>query len=258
MTSELIIDVREKEIAIALLEDKDLVEYQNEPRDASFSVGNIYLAKVKKIMPGLNASFVNVGYERDAFLHYLDLGIPYSSYERWLKQVTSDRKNLFPFDKASKMPDLPKEGSIANILTVGQDVLVQIVKEPISTKGPRLTGEISFAGRYLVLMPFGDKVSVSNKIKSGQERSRLKQMVHSIKPKNCGVIVRTVAEGLRIEDIQEDMSQLIGRWEDVQRRIQKATDRPQLVFEETSRAVAMLRDLFNPTYENVWVNDEAV
>ena len=258
MTSELIIDVREKEIAIALLEDKDLVEYQNEPRDASFSVGNIYLAKVKKIMPGLNASFVNVGYERDAFLHYLDLGIPYYSYERWLKQVTSDRKNLFPFDKASKMPDLPKEGSIANILTVGQDVLVQIVKEPISTKGPRLTGEISFAGRYLVLMPFGDKVSVSNKIKSGQERSRLKQMVHSIKPKNCGVIVRTVAEGLRIEDIQEDMSQLIGRWEDVQRRIQKATDRPQLVFEETSRAVAMLRDLFNPTYENVWVNDEAV
>lgn len=258
MTSELIIDVREKEISIALLEDKNLVEYQTEPRDASFSVGNIYLAKVKKIMPGLNASFVNVGYERDAFLHYLDLGMQYSSYEKWLKQVTSDRRNLFPFEKATRLPDLPKEGSVANTLTVGHDVLVQIVKEPISTKGPRLTGEISFAGRYLVLMPFGDKVSVSSKIKSGQERSRLKQIVHTIKPKNCGVIVRTVAEGLRLEDIQEDMTLLIKKWEDVQRKISTAQNRPQLVFEETSRAVAMLRDLFNPTYENVYVNDDLV
>ena len=258
MTSELIIDVREKEISIALLEDKDLVEYQTEPRDALFSVGNIYLAKVRKIMPGLNASFVNVGFKKDAFLHYLDLGIPYNSYQKWLKQITSDRKNLFPFEKASRLPDLPKEGSVANVLTVGQDILVQIVKEPISTKGPRLTGEISFAGRYLVLMPFGDKVSVSNKIKSGQERSRLKQLVHSIKPRNCGVIVRTVAEGLRLEDIQADMDILARRWEEVQRRIQAATDRPQLVFEETSRAVAMLRDLFNPTYESIYVNDQDV
>ena len=258
MTSELVIDVREKEISIALLEDKDLVEYQTEPRDASFSVGNIYLAKVKKIMPGLNASFVNVGYERDAFLHYLDLGFQYSSYEKWLKQVTSDRKNLFPFDKATRLPDVPKEGSIANMLTVGGDVLVQVVKEPISTKGPRLTGEISFAGRYLVLIPFGDKVSVSNKIKSGQERSRLKQIVHTIKPKNCGVIVRTVAEGLRLDDIQADMDMLVKRWETVQRNVQQATNRPQMVFEETSRAVAMLRDLFNPTYENIYVNDDDV
>ena len=258
MTSELIIDVREKEISIALLEDKDLVEYQTEPRDASFSVGNIYLAKVKKIMPGLNASFVNVGYEREAFLHYLDLGMQYSSFEKWLKRVSSDAKNLFPFANATRLPDLPKEGSIANTLAVGRDVLVQIVKEPISTKGPRLTGEISFAGRFLVLMPFGNKVSVSSKIKSGKERTRLKQMVQTIKPDNCGVIVRTVAEGLRLEEIQADMDMLSKKWEDVQRRIQKSTDRPQLVYEETSRAVAMLRDLFNPTYEGVYVNDEKV
>lgn len=258
MTSELIIDVREKEISIALLEDKDLVEYQTEPRDASFSVGNIYFAKVRKIMPGLNASFVNVGYSKDAFLHYLDLGIPYHSYEKWLKQVCSDRKKLYPFDKVTRQPDLPKDGSVANVLTVGQDILVQIVKEPISTKGPRLTGEISFAGRYLVLMPFGQKVSVSNKIKSNQERTRLKQMVQAIKPRNCGVIVRTVAEGLRLEDIQADMDLLTKRWEDVQRKIQTATDRPQLVYEETSRAVAMLRDLFNPTYESIYVNDDDV
>ena len=156
MTSEIIIDAQQKEISIALLEDKRLVEYQNESREASFAVGNIYIAKVKKLMPGLNACFVDVGYERDAFLHYLDLGSHFNSYQKYLKQVQSDRKKLFPFSKAGKQPDLEKEGSIQNVLKVGQEVLVQIVKEPISTKGPRLTGEISFAGRYLVLMPFGE------------------------------------------------------------------------------------------------------
>ena len=163
MTSEVVIDVRQKEISIALLEDQRLVEYQNEPRSASFSVGNIYMAKVKKLMPGLNACFVDVGYERDAFLHYLDLGNQFNSYEKYLKQVQSDRKKLFPFSKATRQPDLKKDGSVQTTLKVGQEVLVQIVKEPISTKGPRLTGELSFAGRYLVLIPFNDKVSVSSK-----------------------------------------------------------------------------------------------
>ena len=205
MTSEVVIDVQQKDISIALMEDKQLVEYQNEPREASFSVGNIYIAKVKKLMPGLNACFVDVGYERDAFLHYLDLGSHFNSYQKYLKQVQSDRKKLFPFSKASKMPELEKDGSIQNVLKAGQEVLVQIVKEPISTKGPRLTGEISFAGRYLVLMPFGDKVSVSSKIKSGEERSRLKQLIHSIKPKNCGVIVRTVAEGKKVAELDAEL-----------------------------------------------------
>jgi len=135
MTSEVIIDVQPKEISIALLEDKDLVEYQNEKREASFSVGNIYLGKVKKLMPGLNACFVDVGSERDAFLHYLDLGTQFSSYEKYLKQVQSDRQKLFPISKASRMPDLPKEGSVQTTLKQGQEIMVQVVKEPISTKG---------------------------------------------------------------------------------------------------------------------------
>ncbi len=256
MTSEVVIDVKEKEISIALLEDKSLVEYQNEPRQASFSVGNIYAAKVKKLMPGLNACFVDVGYERDAFLHYLDLGSQFNSYSKYLKQVISDRKKMFPFSKASRLPDLKKDGSIQHVLSVGQEVLVQIVKEPISTKGPRLTGELSFAGRYLVLMPFGDKVSVSTKIKSGEERARLKQLIHSIKPKNCGVIVRTVAEGKRVAELDNEMKILAKRWEDAMAKVQKIQKRPQLVFEETGRAIAMLRDLFNPSFENIFVNDE--
>ena len=258
MTSEVIIDVQPKEISIALLEDKQLVEYQNERREASFSVGNIYVAKVRKLMPGLNACFVDVGYEKDAFLHYLDLGLQFSSYEKYLKQVQSDRKKLYPIQRATRLPDLSKDGSVQTTLQVGQEVLVQVVKEPISTKGPRLTCELSFAGRYIVLIPFGDKVNVSSKIKRGEERSRLKQLIQSIKPKNFGVIVRTVAEGKRAAELDQEMKILLKRWEETITKVQKTQQRPQLVFEEESRAVALLRDLFNPTYDAICINDETI
>ena len=258
MTSEVIIDVQPKDISIALLEDKQLVEYQQEQRTASFSVGNIYVAKVKKLMPGLNACFVDVGAERVAFLHYLDLGSQFLSYEKYLKQVVSDRKKLYPIQKATPQPILKKDGSIANTLKVGQEVLVQIVKEPINTKGPRLTCELSFAGRYLVLIPFEDSVSVSTKIKRSEERSRLKQLIQSIKPKNFGVIVRTVAEGKRAEELDAELKILLKRWEDTITKVQKTTERPQLCFEEESRAVALLRDLFNPTYDGIHINDSTI
>ena len=258
MTSEVIIDVRPKEISIALLEDKQLVEYQNERREASFSVGNIYAAKVKKLMPGLNACFVDVGYEKVAFLHYLDLGTQFCSYEKYLKQVQSDRKKLYPIQKAQRLPDLKKDGSVQTTLTVGQELLVQVVKEPISTKGPRLTCDLSFAGRYMVLVPFGDKVNVSSKIKKSEERSRLKQLIQSIKPKNFGVIVRTVAEGKKAAELDQEMKILLKRWEDTITVFQKTQERPKLAFEEQSRAVALLRDLFNPTYDGIYINDKAV
>ena len=202
-------------------------------------------------MPGLNACFVDVGYEKDAFLHYLDLGLQFSSYEKYLKQVTSDRKKLYPIQKAVHQPDLPKDGSIQNAVKVGQEILVQVVKEPINTKGPRLTCDLSFAGRYMVLIPFGDKVSVSSKIKKGEERSRLKQLVQSMKPKNFGVIVRTVAEGKRAAELDQELKVLL-------KKVQKVTERPYLVFEEQSRSVALLRDLFNPTYDGIYVNNPEI
>ena len=197
MTSEVIVDVTKQDISIALLEDKRLVEFQREGRSEHFSVGNIYLAKVRKLMPGLNACFVNVGYERDAFLHYLDLGTRYKTQEKFLQMLGDGRRNI-SLDKVAKQPEIEKEGTIQSTLKVGQEILVQIVKEPISTKGPRLTSELSFAGRFLVLIPFSDKVSVSSKIKSGAERARLKQLIQSIKPKGFGVIIRTVAECMRV------------------------------------------------------------
>ncbi|WP_321436752.1 Rne/Rng family ribonuclease [uncultured Bacteroides sp.] len=258
MTSELVVDVQPKEISIALLEDKSLVELQSEGRNLSFSVGNMYLGRVKKLMPGLNACFVDVGYEKDAFLHYLDLGPQFNSLQKYVKQTLSDRKKLNPITKATVLPDIEKEGTISNALKVGQEIVVQIVKEPISTKGPRLTAEISFAGRYLVLIPFNDKVSVSQKIKSSEERARLKQLLQSIKPKNFGVIVRTVAEGKRVAELDGELKVLLKHWEESITKVQKATKFPSLVYEETSRTVALLRDLFNPSYENIYINDKDV
>ena len=258
MTCEVIVDVQPKKIAIALTEDKRLVEYQEEELSANFNVGNIYLAKVHKLMPGLNACFVNVGHERDAFLHYGDLGIAYNSYAKYLKQVLSDKSRMPSMAKMTLQPDLPKEGSVQNLLQPGQELLVQIVKEPISTKGPRLTCEISMPGRFLVLIPFSDKVNVSSKIKSSAERARLKQLVMSIKPKNFGVIVRTVAEGKKVQELDQELMVLQKRWEETIKRVRQTKERPTLCFEETNRAIAMLRDLFNPTYENIYINDAAV
>lgn len=262
MTSEVIVDVQPKEVSIALLEDKRLVEFQKEGKTELFSVGNIYAARVRKLMPGLNACFVNVGHERDAFLHYLDLGPNFSAFCQYISLLKDGKKNV-SMSKCVQQPLLDKEGSIQNTLKVGQEILVQIVKEPISTKGPRLTCEISFAGRYLVLIPFCDKVSVSSKIKSSAERARLKQLIHSIKPKHFGVIVRTVAEDKKVAELDMEMKILVKRWEEtiekIQRNLQsKSPMIPQICFEETSRTVAMLRDLFNPSYENIYINDKDV
>ena len=260
MTSEVIVDVQKSDISIALLEDKRLVEFQKEGRSEQFAVGNIYLAKVRKIMPGLNACFVNVGYERDAFLHYLDLGVRYRQFEHYLSLIKGGKRKPLPLNKVPRQPNTEKDGQIQNTVSVGQEVLVQIVKEPISTKGPRLTCEISFAGRYLVLIPFTDKVSVSTKIKSDAERARLKQLIHSIKPKGFGVIIRTVAEGRRVAELDQELRILESRWESTIANIQQADalEKATLVYEETSRTVGLLRDLFNPSFSSIHINDKNV
>jgi len=257
VVSELVIDVSPQEISIAILEDKSLVELQKESQNLSFTVGDIYLGRVKKLMPGLNAAFVDVGYEKDAFLHYLDLGTQFNSTNKFVRQVISDRKNLPSLSKFQLLPDILKDGSMADTLKQGQEVLVQITKEPISTKGPRLTTEISFAGRFLVLIPFSDKVSVSQKIRSSEERTRLKQLIQSVKPKNFGVIVRTVAEGKKVAELDSELKTLVRRFEDSITKLQRAK-LPSLVHEETGRAVAILRDIFNPSFESIYVNDLTV
>jgi len=257
MNSELIIDAQPKEVSIAVLEDKKLVELQKESRDVSFTVGSIYAGKVKKLMPGLNAAFVDIGYKKDAFLHYLDLGPQFKSVDNFYKQALADKKKFPLISKVQMEGDIDKDGSITDVLKVGQEILVQIAKEPISTKGPRLTAELSFAGRFLVLIPFNNKVSVSQKITSKEERARLRQLIQSIKPKNFGVIVRTVAEGKKVAELDSELKVLVKRWEENMPKIQK-NKLPVLVYEETARIVALLRDVFSPSFHEIHVNDKEI
>ena len=252
MNSELVIDVRADEIIIALLREKKLVELTKEKTSVQFAVGDIYLGKVKKIMPGLNAAFVNVGYEKDAFLHYLDLSPQFHSLDSYIKQCIA-RKGL-PVAKLKLEPEISKTGKISDILTVGQWVAVQVAKEPISTKGPRLTSELSIAGRNLVLMPFSEKVSVSQKIKSVEERKRLKRLIESIRPKNYGVIVRTVAEGKKVAQFDSELKELVERFETAFKHIREI-EPPKLILGEIDRTSAFLRDILNPSFENIYVND---
>lgn len=254
MKSELIVDVQEKEISIALLEDSRLVSLQKENRNQAYAVGDLYLAKVKKLMPGLNAAFVDVGYEKDAFLHYLDLGPQFATYKEYLDDCFKDPRRVPNISKIKKEPDIPKSGTIQTLLQPGQQLLVQIAKEPISSKGPRLTTELSFTGRFMVLLPFSDKISISQKIKSTEEKIRLRQLVGSIKPKGFGVIVRTSAENKRVAELNNEMRTLLKCWEDSIAKMQRSTP-PSLIYEEDSRAVGLIRDIFSPTFENIYVNE---
>lgn len=253
MESKLILDVQDSQISIALTENDRLVEFSRESRETTFSVGNIYLAKVKKIMPGLNSAFVDVGYEKEGFLHYLDLGLNFSTI-----------KNYFSNYKSSSMKDvkffeeLPKDDVISSYLKVGDNVLVQVIKEPISTKGPRLTTEISIAGRNLVFIPFTNKVSVSTKIKSNAERNRLRKIVLGAKKNNCGAIIRTVAEGKSEKELIDELKSLYKVWKNLIDKIRKKKETPYLIYEEMSRAEAILRDRFNPNFDQIVVNDKLV
>ncbi len=258
MQSDIIVDVQSNEISIALLEDSRLVSLQKEARNLAYAVGDIYLAKVKKLMPGLNAAFVNVGYDKDAFLHYLDLGSQFSSYSEFLsKSLDKNCKTPPEVSGMTLLPDIDKHGTIPDRLTQGQELMVQIVKEPISSKGPRLTTEISLTGRYMVLMPFSDKVSISQKIKSPEEKVRLRQLIKSILPKNFGVIIRTSAEGKRVAELNHEMKTLVRYWEEAVAKARTSTA-PALIFEEESRIVGVLRDIFSPNFENIHVNDREI
>ena len=257
MQSELIVDVQKKDVAIALTEDSRLVSLQKEGRTTAYAVGDIYLAKVKKLMPGLNAAFVNVGHEKDAFLHYLDLGSQFSTYAKFLEEALDDKKKMPQVSRIKREADIDKHGTIVDALKQGQQLLVQIVKEPISSKGPRLTTEITFTGRYMVLIPFGDKISISQKIKTTEEKLRLRRILEAIKPKNFGIIIRTSAEGKKVAELNNELKTLLKCWEETLAKARKATP-PALVFEEESRIVGMLRDVFSPSFESIHVNNEEV
>jgi len=258
LNKELIINAAPQGVEIALLENKKLVELHNEKVDASFAVGDLYLGKVKKLIPGLNAAFVDVGFEKDAFLHYTDL----SPYARSLLKFTQlaindNGEGNFVFSKFEVEPEIIKTGKINEVLGGKPNILVQILKEPIAAKGPRLSCEISLPGRFVVITPFNDIVAVSRKIHSSEERKRLQKIIEAIKPKNFGVIVRTAAEGKNTGELHEDLDALVETWKIIQHNLMKAVA-PSKILSEQTKTTSILRDLLNEDFNRIVVNDRNI
>jgi ribonuclease G len=252
---ELVVDARPNGIWLALLRDGKLIELQEEQGNTDFAVGDIYLGKVRKVVPSLNAAFVDVGYEKDAFLHYLDLGPQFGSLNKFTRETLHGKQNVADLLYFKSEKDIPKDGKIDEIVSASQPILVQVAKEPISSKGPRLCSEITLAGRYLVLVPFSDKISISQKIKEPEERDRLKDLMDAIKPKNFGVIIRTVAENKKIEELDQDLKNLLEKWKTMYTNLKTATP-PKRVLGELDKTSSILRDLLNADFSNIHVNDE--
>ncbi|MBM3177360.1 MAG: Rne/Rng family ribonuclease [Bacteroidetes bacterium] len=255
MSNELIISSAQDGCRIALLRDKTLVEYHREEPGSRFVVGDIYLGTVKKVVPGLNAAFIDIGYEKDAFLHYLDLGPQFGSLQKFTKLVRAKRITGGKLERFHREKDIDKHGKIAQLLAKGAQIPVQVVKEPISSKGPRLSTELSLAGRFLVLVPFSNVINVSKKITSGEERRRLLQLIKSVKPENFGVIIRTVAEGKELSEIERDLRNLVKSWEEGMTRLVDAQPRERLIG-EISKTSSLLRDMLNDSFDSIQVDDK--
>jgi len=255
LSNELIISATQLGCRIALLKDKTLAEFHEEQEGSKFVVGDIYLGTVKKVVQGLNAAFIDIGYEKDAFLHYLDLGPQFGSLQKFNKLVRAKKITGGKLDRFQLEKDIDKHGKISQQLSKNQLVPVQVVKEPISTKGPRLSCELSIPGRYLVLVPFATSVSVSKKITSGDERKRLLRLIQSIKPENFGVIIRTVAEGKEVAELDKDLRNLVKTWEEGMTRLMTAQPNEKIIG-EISKTSSILRDLLNESFDNIQVDDK--
>jgi ribonuclease G len=257
LSNDLVINSTQNGCRIALLKDKNLVEFHYDESGNQFTVGDIYLGTVKKVVPGLNAAFIDIGYEKDAFLHYLDLGPKVSSLNKYSKYVQKNKNASPKLDRFKILPDINKLGKIDQVLSRNQQVLVQVVKEPISTKGPRLSCELSIAGRYLILVPFSNSVSISKKIASSAERRRLERLLSSIKPENFGIIIRTVADGKEVAALDRDLRNLMQSWNEGITKLKTATPRTKIIG-EMNRASSILRDVMNESFDSIVTDDPKI
>ncbi|MEK7237915.1 MAG: Rne/Rng family ribonuclease, partial [Nitrospirota bacterium] len=240
MTSEIIINASPEEIRVALLEMGQLAELYIERKKDISLVGNIYKGKVIKILPGMQSAFVNIGFEKATFLHVADV---YSSFDYSV------------FGEDIEEETIPFHLPIEELLQEGQDVLVQVSKDPIGTKGARVTSYITIPGRYLVLMPGVEHIGISRRISDEQERTRLKELVTSLKPQNIGLIVRTASEGCAEDEIKKDIDYLMLLWENIQRKKDKVTS-PHLLYSDLDLAFRSVRDLLGHEVGKLVVDSE--
>lgn len=241
-------------VEIALLEDKRLVELHKEKSNRKFTVGDLVLGRVTKVVPGLNAAFVHVGYKKDAFLHYTDLGPNIRTLLKVTRMAQAGNPINHLLTDMRFEPEIQKGGNIAEVLKRKDPILVQILKEPISTKGPRLTCEITLPSRNVVLTPFSRGIAASRKISQISERKRLIRLVESIRPKGSGVIIRTAAESKKVADLYRDVQKQLEIWSNVIDGM-KNVEPPRKIFSEVGRTAGILRDLMNESFNRIVTND---
>jgi ribonuclease G len=236
LEKEILVSVEHDETKVAVLEDGSLVEYYIERPVTQRVVGNIYKGKVDNVLPGMQAAFVDIGLDRNSFLYVDDALMPKNEDDE--EDIGEDLKNL----------------TIKDILHVGQEIMVQVVKEPIGSKGARVSRHITLPGRYLVFMPSVDYVGVSRRIQEDKERDRLRKMTEGIRPSGVGLIVRTVAEGKSRKELESDMSFLKRLWNRVQQR-SKNSKAPALLHRDIGLVYRIIRDLFTEDVERLYVDD---
>ncbi len=252
---ELVINSSPTQVEIALMENGKLVELHHQKTNNNFTVGDIFLGRIKRLMPGLNAAFVDIGHKKDAFLHYTDLGPKLRSLLKYTDLTVKGKAPSHSLERFKLEPEIIKTGKIDQVLNKRDNILVQVLKEPIGTKGPRLSCEITIPGRFLVLTPFVDVIAVSKKIGNSEERKRLKMLIESIKPKNFGVIVRTAAEGKKVQDLHEELKLMMDKWESIYTQLQ-GSQPPMKLLSELDKTSSILRDILNDSFNNIVVNDK--
>ncbi len=255
MEKELVIKNTSKGVEIALLEDKKLVEFHQEKESTQFKVGDVLLGRVRKVMPGMNASFIDIGYKKDGFLHYTDLGSGLKTYNHYFKPVRTGNINDALLNNLKTLPELEKTGNIKSVIKNKDLLVVQVFKEPISSKGPRLTTEISLSGRFLILKPFSDFVAISKKIRNREEKKRLEILLNSLKPKNFGVIVRTSAEGKIASELHNDLQHLLDKWQGLLENLKGAKFKEK-IFTEIDKSSTVIRDLFSDNFTAIHTSDK--
>lgn len=241
MKKDIIINSTNEDTRIALLENHRLVEIFVERPDNERTVGDIYKGRVRRVMKGMQAAFIDIGFEQDGFLHFSDMG--------------SDVNQLFADIDEELLDNGQKKEEIdpASLLRNGQEIVIQIIKEPISTKGPRVTTELTLPGRFMVLIPNQNRVGVSRKVSSTRERRRLRSIARKLRPKNFGIIIRTVAEGKDYSALQSDLQKLLKNWGKIQSDIEKSIA-PKLIFKDLGMASSVIRDLFTSDVKRVVVD----
>ncbi len=244
-----------KTVEVALLENSKLVEIHRQRATDQFTVGDVFIGQIKRVTAPLNAAFVDIGHKKDAFLHYTDLGPRVRSLQKFYQTTANGKNNTASLDRFKFEPEIVKTGKIDEVFKRRQVVLAQVLKEPISTKGPRLSCEITIPGRYLVITPFNETVAVSKKISTSEERKRLQLLVESIRPKNFGVIVRTAAEGKGVGDLLEEIELLSKKWKTIFDAAKNAKA-PTKLLSEVDKTTGLLRDLLTPDFSRIVVDDK--